>query len=80
MKKVLFLGLLLLSLSSCTDNVRAKHWGGKEVIELQPNHKFVNATWKENSLWVVSEDTLTHKFYFSEKSSLGIIEGSIEFK
>jgi len=80
MKKVLFLGLVLLSLLSCTENTRARHWGGKEVVTLQPNHRFINATWKEGDLWIVTEDTITHQFYFSEKSRYGLLEGSIEFK
>ncbi len=80
MKKVLLGLVLAASLMSCTDNVRARHWGGTEKIELPPNHKFINATWKNNDLWIVSQDTLTGKVYFNEKSSLGVLEGTIEFK
>jgi len=80
MRKILLGLVLATSLMSCTDNVRARHWGGTEKVELPPNHKFVNATWKESALWIISQDTLTGKIYMKEKSSLGLLEGTIEFK
>lgn len=81
MKKVLLcLSLLSLTLISCTDNSRARSWGGKEVIELPSNHRFINSTWKETNLWVITQDTISGKFYMNEKSSFGVLEGSIEFK
>ncbi len=80
MKKILLGLVLAASLMSCTDNARARHWGGKEVIELPANHKFINATWKDAQLWIGSQDTITGKSYFREKSQFGVMEGSIEFK
>lgn len=80
MKKVLLGLVFAASLMSCTDNARARHWGGTEKIELPPNHKFINATWKESNLWVLSQDTLTGINYFHEKSHWGVLEGTIEFK
>lgn len=73
MKKLLTT-IALLSLLSCTGNQRAKTFGGTETVELKPNEKFINITWKETSLWVITQDTLTGIFYAREKSSYGIIE------
>lgn len=80
MKKIILSTILLASLlfTSCTDNHSARNYGGTEQVKLLPNHKFVNATWKQDNLWIVTQDTLTGKFYFKEKSSFGIWEGTIE--
>ena len=80
MKKIILLLGLGLSLLSCTDNARARTFGGNEEITLPANHRFINATWKETNLWVVTQDTITGVFYMNEKSSFGVLEGSIEFK
>jgi hypothetical protein len=80
MKKILFILMLVLTLISCTENSRARHWGGTENISLPENRIFVNATWKETSLWILSKDTIDNKYYFNEKSSFGLIEGTIIIK
>lgn len=50
MKKIFMVAITLLALTSCTDNARAKRFGGTETVDLQPNERFINATWKETSL------------------------------
>lgn len=77
MKKLLFIALLLVMLSSCTDNERARSFGGTEKVTLRPNEKFINITWKEADLWIITEDTITGTYYAREKSSYGIMEGTI---
>ena len=67
-------------LSSCTDNQRAKNFGGKEEIQLKPNEKLINITWKQSNMWVLTEDTLTHIKYFRENSDWGVWEGEIVIK
>jgi len=79
--KKLFWGLLLLVLiSSCTDNQRARKWGGTEEVTLQPNEMFINITWKNDDLWVITRDTLTGIYYAREKSSFGVMQGTIVIK
>lgn len=75
--KNLFLFLLLISLFSCTDNQRARNFGGTEHVKMPPNHKFINLSWKQDDLWIVSQDTTTNIIYCWEKSSFGIMEGEI---
>ena len=82
MKKVLFLLLMLITigLSSCTENSRARTFGGKQEIQLQPNERLVNMTWKEVDLWILTEDTITGVQYFRENSAWGLLEGQITIK
>ena len=77
MKKILTLIATLLIVSSCTENERSRRFGGTQEIKLEENEKFINITWKENSLWVITQDTITGIVYAREKSSYGIMEGKI---
>jgi hypothetical protein len=80
MRKVALIGILALSLFSCTENSRAKQWGGTEELTLKKNEVLINMTWKESNLWVQTLDTTTGIQYFREKSSWGWLEGEIIIK
>lgn len=80
MKRLLFLMVFILALTSCTDNARARRFGGTETVDLPENCVFINSTWKENALWVVVQDTVTKEYFMYEKSSFGVLEGKIIFK
>jgi hypothetical protein len=67
-------------LISCTQNERARTFGGSEIVEVPKNHVILTATWKENQLWVLSKDTTTNEMMFWEKSSFGVIQGEVKFK
>jgi len=73
---VLFIAIVMGS-TSCTDNQRARSFGGTETIKLLPNEEFVNITWKQDNLWVIVKDTVTGKFYAREKSSFGVMQGKV---
>jgi hypothetical protein len=85
MKKLILLIsiLTLISFTSCTKNQRARQWGGKMTIELAPDTKLVNATWKESDLWVLTRDMklleTPETYKFIEKSAFGLLEGEITF-
>ena len=80
MKKVL-LGLLgITMLVSCTENTRARVWGGSQTIQLEEGVRLVNVTWKEgSSLWILTkrDTTKASTYSFSEKSNLGVMEGHV---
>jgi len=57
MKKIIFL-IAVFGLLSCTDNQRARNFGGTETITLEPQEKFINITWKQDNLWVIVQDTI----------------------
>lgn len=79
MKKLLFLLAILTTIcfTSCTENSRARTFGGKQTITLQPNERLINMTWKDHDLWLLTQDTLTGVQYFRENSSWGLLEGQI---
>jgi hypothetical protein len=81
MKKLIYkLSFALLFIGGCTDNEMARKYGGTETVELKENEKFINITWKETSLWVIVQDTITGNYIAREKSSFGIIEGKVIIK
>jgi hypothetical protein len=73
----------LFTLTGCTENVRSRTFGGTMKVEIPDGNKFVNATWKEGNLWVltkeVSEGEPRETYTFVEKSSFGMIEGKVIF-
>lgn len=76
-------GLLgIVMLASCTQNNRARVWGGNETIELETGERLQNVTWKQTDLWLLTkQDTTAPSTYsFKEKSSFGVMEGEIIIK
>lgn len=64
---------------SCTENQRAKNFGGSAKIELEPNQKLVTATWKDDDFWYLTrpmkESDSPEVYVFKEQSSFGIMSG-----
>ena len=55
MKKIFFAAFAILALASCTDNQRAKNYGGTYTIDLPKGEKLVNVTWKgESDIWYLT--------------------------
>lgn len=83
MKKIFGILMLvaLVAIIGCTENGRAKNWGGEMELILEPNQKLVNITWKDADMWVLtrpmtdSDSAETYKF--SENSNYGVMEGTI---
>lgn len=75
--------VLLLSLSSCTDNYRARKLGGEMKIELDPGQKLIGANWKEANLWYLTEpmedDYVPKTKTYQEDSRYGIMHGKVIF-
>jgi hypothetical protein len=71
------------SLTSCTENLRAKQYGGTATVSLTPNQKLVNATWKDQELWYLTRQMRANEtpetFTLTEQSSFGLIEGKVVF-
>ncbi len=81
MKKILIIAAVVIAfLASCTDNQRARQFGGTETVDIPEGRILVNCTWKQDDLWILTKDTTTGKMYFNEKSSFGVLEGEINFK
>lgn len=80
MKKLFVLALGVAALTSCTENERARRFGGTEFVELKPNEVVLNVTWKEAEMWICTQDTTTGVTYFREKSAWGVMEGTVILK
>ena len=81
MKKLFIIAIAAISLASCTENSRARNFGGTEVINLEAGIRLVNVTWKgkDASLWILTKKDTTKAttYYFTEKSGFGVMEGQV---
>lgn len=76
------LSMILVSFTGC--QAMARNWGGTSYIDLPPNTKLMEATWKESSIWYLyreaREGEEAETYVFQESSNLGILEGRVIFK
>ncbi len=81
MKKLLLTLSTIVLLTSCTQNSRAKNWGGSATIDLPKGKKLVTITWKESQMWYLTrdirKDEQVETYTFSEESAWGLIEGTV---
>jgi hypothetical protein len=75
---------LMTTLYGCTENTRARVYGGSQTVTLPAGKRLVNVTWKTGSdLWILTKDDTTTKagtYHFGEKSQFGIWEGEVIIK
>lgn len=78
MKKIIVVIIASL-VSSCTSNQMARNWGGKQTINLEDGERLVNATWKENDLWLLTKTDTTYpqEYILQEHSSYGLLQGKV---
>lgn len=83
MRKIALLFVVSLTLIACTDNQRARNFGGTARIELPVDQKLVNATWKQDDLWYLTrtakKDEVPETLTFKEDSSFGVLNGEVIF-
>lgn len=77
---VFVLALFLLTSMGCTENQKARSFGGTAKVDIPKGQKLLNVTWKEDNLWVLtrkmtSQDT-PEVYTFYEESSFGVMEGT----
>lgn len=82
MKKIISIILvivMIIAMSGC--QYATKHLGGSMTINLEPNVKLVNVTWKDDSLWFLTkpmtEEDVAETYYFEEDSEFGVFEGTV---
>jgi starvation-inducible outer membrane lipoprotein len=82
MKKIIvtiLVATMVFVMTGC--NAVAKNWGGTATVDLEPGRKFVDITWKEDSLWVLTKqmgaDDVAETYYFEEDANFGILEGTV---
>jgi hypothetical protein len=71
--------LLTLLLSGCQS--AAKHMGGDMTLELEPNQKLEEITWKNDDLWYLTrpmrEDEEPETHTFQQSTDFGVFEGTV---
>ena len=84
MKKLLLVLSVVLMLGSCTENDRAKSFGGEMTINIPKGNRVTNITWKTSELWYsyrpFMEGEKPQTQTFVEESSFGVMEGKVIFK
>ena len=84
MKKFIILAVIALALSSCTENQRARTFGGTATINVEKGKKVMMATWKDEDLFYMVEDMepdyVPHNKELIESSNFGVIESKVVFK
>jgi hypothetical protein len=57
-----------------------KHWGGVMNISVPEGQHHLNATWKDDNLWIENYDPKTNKCLFTEYSRGNVLEGKVIIK
>ena len=76
--------LIILGATSCTDNQRAKSFGGTSTINLPAGEKLVTVTWKgEADIWYLtrpmkSTDSVETYYFHQDKGAMLNITGNGE--
>lgn len=71
---IIMLSIIITSFTSCTDNQRIKYIGGKMEVSVPANEEFINATWKEDDLWIITRSkTKPNKYYMHEYSGFYVV-------
>lgn len=83
MKKILVMAAVLFALSSCTEQMKVREFGGTMEVKLPKGEKLIMATWKETNLFYLTEPMdsgyMPKKKRFKEDSGFGIWESEIIF-
>lgn len=73
------IGIMSLLLSGC--QTAAKHMGGDMTLELEPNQKLEEITWKDDDLWYLTrpmrEDEEPEIHTFQQSKDFGVFEGTV---
>lgn len=70
--------------AACTQQERAKSWGGSVTYTLPSGRKLVNVTWKAENLWVLTRamrpGETPETYELTEKAAWGVLEGSVKIQ
>lgn len=81
MKKVFLILAAFALFAGCTDNQRARQFGGTATETLPAGQKLVTATWKQDNLWMLTRPMLASEspetYEFRESSSFGLVQGKV---
>lgn len=73
----------LICMSSCTEQIRTRQWGGEMKIDIPAGQELVMVTWKDNDLFYLTRpmapDYVPVTKTFQESSSWGVLESTVYF-
>lgn len=76
--------LIIISVTGCSQQERTFYYGGTTTINLPPNRKLINITWKEDHIWYLTKQMSTQDvcevYEFDESSSYGLLQGKVVVK
>lgn len=80
----IIIALIVLYVScsrGCSEQSMTRNWGGETEVNLEPNRKLLEVTWKDSSLWYLTremkEDEEAEDYIFQEKDTTGWLEGRV---
>ena len=80
-KKIAIIFVILCSLSLTGCQMLTRNMGGDMTLELEPNQKLEEITWKDDSLWYLTrpmrEDEEAETHVFQQSSNFGVFEGTV---
>ena len=83
MKKFLLIIATVLLLASCTEQNRAKNFGGNVTIKAPVGYKLTSATWKGDNIFYflepMEDEYVPKEKKFIESSSYGLFETEVIF-
>lgn len=75
--------VVAIVLTGCTQEQRAKNFGGDIVVDVKCDNKLFDVMWKDDNLWYavrpMRSDEKPETFTFIEQSSFSIWEGTVTF-
>jgi hypothetical protein len=75
------LTLLAFTMAACTQNQRAREFGGEMIVKVPCDQVVFDVTWKGEDLWYATQparaDWRPERKTFAEASSFGLIEGQV---
>lgn len=76
--------LILISsliVCGCTENQRARNFGGNMTVNVERGQKVVNVTWKGADLWILTRPMRVNEtaevLTFKENTKFGMLEGKV---
>ena len=65
----------------CTQNSRARSWGGTAKQNLPAGQKLVTVTWKAADMWILTRpmraEEIAETYTFNESSEYGMVQGTV---
>lgn len=82
MKKIIVAFLIAITMIACAGcQAVTRELGGSMTLDLPPDTKLVNITWKEDSLWYLTrpmnDGEEIETYTFQQSSNMGVFEGTV---